>query len=175
MLCYATLWYAILCHIMLWYDITLCISAVCGLLSAQGQTMRLRGTNQLMFEQRVLANKTASPGDCIEAATSRGGSVFQCFAAYKYLAREPRWFDIKSLHIGYQCPLTGYHMVGNALLKPSPAVCLSLCVCLSVCLSVCQSVCLSVCLSAFFCIRCSAAITFLSSFFVAMTAVDWHI
>ena len=79
-------------------------------------TLQEAGLRQIMFQQRVTMNKTASPRDCLVDMSSRSPprSLFNCYGSYRY---ERASHSIKSFHLGTTCPLTGYHQA-----CPSPQV-----------------------------------------------------
>ena len=64
------------------------------------------GVSQVEFTQRVVANKTESPRDCVVSQAERGKSIFDCFSSYHFYNGA---HSVKSLHLDYTCPLTGYH------------------------------------------------------------------
>lgn len=62
--------------------------------------------DQLTFPQVITANKTSNIRDCVVAKTKLNESLFDCYAASKYPST---LHSFKSIHVGYKCPLTGYH------------------------------------------------------------------
>jgi hypothetical protein len=61
---------------------------------------------QITMPQRVNANRTASPRDCMIAKVAEKRSILECFAPYEFYMES---HSIKSVALGHICPLTGYH------------------------------------------------------------------
>ena len=68
------------------YDEFLYCAVASATASAQGgwinnylSHMKAIGVSQVEFTQRVVANKTASPRDCVVEKAARGQSIFDCF------------------------------------------------------------------------------------------------
>jgi hypothetical protein len=67
---------------------------------------KMQGVEQLELPQRYVGNRTDSPRDCVIQHAQSGKSIFDCFAAFRFYNGG---HSVKSIHLGHQCPLTGYH------------------------------------------------------------------
>lgn len=64
------------------------------------------GFDQVTLAQKLILNRTDEPQKCVIENMKENKSLFDCFGSIKY----PIAFQsIKSIHLGYKCPLTNYH------------------------------------------------------------------
>jgi hypothetical protein len=61
---------------------------------------------QITFQQRSIAKKTKSVRQCFIDMASKKQSLFDCLGSYQY---SYAGHSFKSIHLGNDCPMTGYH------------------------------------------------------------------
>ena len=64
--------------------------------------------DQISFRQQSALNKTEDPLECMINATALSMSPLGCMASRRFTSGG---HSIKSLHLNYVCPLTGFHEV----------------------------------------------------------------
>lgn len=63
-----------------------------------------RNIHQVTFLQKVIANVTDSPRDCMIEKARHNRSVLECYSSLNYIVGT---HSVKSFHLGYHCPVTG--------------------------------------------------------------------